>query len=113
MSALHKPELGEVLDPQECFACGYVTRCKVYQMQGRRNFHNGERLLAPMCYLCASTATGTAYQYPEQYPEQRTLQVACFVGNLLLDGLGEGKAQALIELVQEREPPDLDWGDIE
>ena len=107
------PERGAVLAVHECFSCHYTTRCTVFEMNGQRHFRDGKRALAPLCWLCANTAAGNAYQYPEQHPNKATLETVCFVGNLLLDGVGSGlTGSGLIDAISRREKsdyPEYDW----
>lgn len=67
--------------PEECHSCGFKTEdLTEYDPSAFAKARRSHWL----CLLCASTCTGNAVSYPEQYPEKRTLEVICFVGNTIL-----------------------------
>jgi ribosomal protein L37AE/L43A len=67
-----------------CHSCGFKTMSlRAYRASelGSRK-HNTHMWL---CLLCASTLTGNAYEYPDQYDNADVLKTICFVGNTILE----------------------------
>jgi len=69
----------------ECAACNYYTWCRVYKYD---EFTQRAGQSRPLCELCASTESGTAEKYPEQFRGTRdVMAVVCYVGNMILDAI--------------------------
>ncbi len=75
--------------PEICQSCAYETdRLKYYPFALRQE--EGMWL----CELCASTHAGNACEYPNQYPERKTLATICYVGNVILAAIRKDKTDA-------------------
>lgn len=72
--------------PTECYSCGFAT-ADLKSYPRRRIPSTDERKW--LCGLCASTPAGTAYDYPEQYPDRASIKTICYVGNVLLKAMRE------------------------
>lgn len=77
--------------PEECDSCEFKTgELKAYESM---RFDSMESYTLPkeerphkwLCILCASTMTGSALDYPLQYPDARVMRTICFVGNAILE----------------------------
>lgn len=83
-------------EEKECSSCG-ITGIELTEYPHRGNqFRTDvteESKTILLCKLCASTAAGTATQYPAQYRESyAVLQTICYVGNLILLAIKEKKS---------------------
>ena len=68
--------------PEGCDACLHETApLKSYAMNRNAPVFTEKKWL---CYLCASTFAGVAFEYPEQYPDRKTMYSINYVGNEIL-----------------------------
>lgn len=73
--------------PDQCMACGYPTSALSYYYNDSPGVPAHRREVW-LCLVCSGTSTGTAYHYPDQYAEHRTvLRQVSYVANLVLDAL--------------------------
>lgn len=82
--------------PAECDCCQFKTE----QLVAYGTTRGSPKQPCPdkwLCDLCASTMTGTAHEYPEQYAEGNAYEVMrtiCFVGNTVLAAIAASKGPA-------------------
>lgn len=74
--------------PEECECCQYGGDIKLTEYDGPPHRKNEKNWL---CELCSSTFAGSSLDYPSQYPEAKTLQTICYVGNVILDAIKKSK----------------------
>lgn len=76
----------------ECDFCGYEgIETKPYDMRRGANATTENPEQKHLCDLCAATPAGSAYKYPEQFPDTDTLKTVCFVGNEILKAIEAAK----------------------
>ena len=77
--------------PPECYSCGFETKAIKSYRRSREIATANEKSIDGgvkwLCFLCASTLAGNAYEYPDLYPDSNTLKTICYVGNVILDKL--------------------------
>lgn len=74
----------------ECSSCGFETEALQSYPNHRTQYddaYTDESRRKWICALCASTAAGSALDYPTHYPEGTTLKTICYVGNVILAAL--------------------------
>ena len=71
--------------PEACYACGFETS----ELNDYKTSNMPEEESMWLCGLCASTMSGTAYQYPNNFPDRSAdvIHTICYVGNLILKEL--------------------------
>lgn len=77
--------------PGCCDSCEFETS-ELIAYPVRRNFPK-ESEPKWLCDLCASTAAGSAHEYPEQYGESaQVLKTICYVGNAVLAAIASARS---------------------
>ena len=80
-------EMGAIDKPECCEACqfetGALTRYDKY-----RNFPEKEEFKW-LCEICASTMAGTAYEYPDQYPNREVMFMMAWCTNRILAAIDD------------------------
>lgn len=82
--------VGPDSDEEECYSCGipnHEVPLRAYKPGRAVPSHVPRSEPYPwhwLCDLCAATPAGSALTYPDQYPEARTLETICYVGNRIL-----------------------------
>jgi hypothetical protein len=75
--------------PEECESCGWatvqLTKTDAYaRTHGHGPFTpNEDKVWGWLCDVCRSTFAGNAFQYPNQYPDARVLQMIAWQTNYL------------------------------
>lgn len=67
----------------ECEFCGYETSLTKYPT--RRGFPKQPEGEKSLCLVCASTHGGQAHEYPEQYPDYKTMSMIAWGVNYIAD----------------------------
>lgn len=81
-------ELRSLVQPEECSCCRYKTEDLMF-------YKGSYGMACPeghwLCFLCANTMTGMADQYSQYGYHAEVMKTICFVGNVILAAIREGK----------------------
>lgn len=76
----------------ECDACSSKNVITVPYRMHRNWPEDRSNDYMNLCDLCASTPMGNAYEYPEQYEDERNiLKTICYIGNAIIKAIKENK----------------------
>lgn len=80
--------------PDACESCDFVT-AEIAKYSMMRFFPAQPNRVKWLCELCASTMAGSAFEYPEQYPDKsgEILRAICYVGNSIIAEIRATKIQ--------------------